>query len=68
MIKYSGDGLSKLLDDKKLSDTEKRKIIITSEALALMYRALSTEGSGHKLSEEMENLESYVSKIEASIK
>ena len=67
MIKYSGDGLSMLLDNKKLSDAERRKIILTSEALALIYRSLSTEGSSHKLSEEMDNLENYVAKIEASL-
>ncbi len=65
---YSGSGISDLLDNKKLSLEEQRKIIIAQEAIALIHRALSTEGSGHKLSEEMDNLDSYIKKIESVLK
>ena len=65
---YSGGGLSDLLDNKKLSAEEQRKIIITQEAIGLIHRALATENSGHKLSEEMDNLDTYIAKIENALK
>lgn len=60
--------LSELLDQKGITEDEQRKIIVTCTALNMIAVALTSEGSNHKLSEEMENLDKYVSKIEAIIK
>jgi len=60
--------LSELLDQKGVTEEEQRKIIVTSAALNMITVALASDASNHKLSEEMENLDKYVSKIEASIK
>jgi hypothetical protein len=60
--------LSELLDKKGITEEEQRKIIITCAALNMIEVALATEGSNHKLAEEMENLDKYVAKIEAILK
>ena len=60
--------LSELLDKKGITEEEQSKIIITCAALNLIEVALATEGSSHKLAEEMENLDKYVAKIEAILK
>ena len=60
--------LSELLDKKGITEQEQTKIIVTCTALNMIAVALTSEGSTHKLSEEMDNLDKYVAKIEAVIK
>jgi hypothetical protein len=64
MISFSSRGFDALLEDKNLSAEQRRKIIVTSVAVSLIGTAVSTEGSSHKLSEEMPQLSRYVDAIE----
>ncbi len=69
MISYSnnGAGITALLDNKKLTDEERQKILVTVEALSLIYN-VATKNSNTSLLEEMGNLEKYVEKINAVLK
>ena len=69
MIKIPHMGLLMELHDRKnLSDERKQKISVTSAALNLITVAIGTEGSTHKLADEMDRLDDYVKKIEATLK
>jgi len=66
-LNNNGAGITALLDNKKLTEEERKKILITSEALSLIYNVV-TKDSKTSLLEEMENLEKYVEKINAVLK
>ncbi len=66
MINVSGSGLLRELYDKKQSsDAEKKRVIVVDAALHLIMVALQNTNGGHRLAEEMNNLETYVAKIES---
>ena len=63
-----GEVLSELLDKEDISEEERKRIIITSTALNMISIAVNTADSNHRLADEMNNLEKYVSQIEAVLK
>ena len=69
MVSYNnnGAGITALLDNKKLTNEERKKILVTSEALSLIYN-VATKNSNTTLLEEMNNLEKYVENINSVLK
>ncbi len=52
-------GITDLLDNKKLTEEERKKILIVSEALSLVYYNVKNSPET-TIIKEMENLEKYV--------
>ncbi len=67
MMTFSAHGIDQLLSDKQLTAAQRRRIIVSSAALNLIATAISTQGTTHKLAEEMQNLSKYVEALDSAL-
>ena len=65
MSPYLPADLTALQNEKGLTQAQRVRLAAANSALALIMQAVGTEGSGHKLEEEMSRFADYVATIEA---
>ncbi|MFN3984933.1 MAG: hypothetical protein ACK4KV_05565 [Rhodocyclaceae bacterium] len=59
--------MADMLAEKNIAADQRRRLVAVSAALDMVAVAVGTQGTSHRLSEEMQNLDKYVKIIETAI-